>query len=124
MLSTYGKRFGLDREAAMHVAGVFGAGMARTGRTCGAVTGALMVIGLQHAKTRPDDNDERELAYALAQEFMEKFQERNRTLLCRDLLGVDVSTPEGMAEVREKNLFYTVCPRFVRDAAEILEELL
>ncbi len=124
MLSTYGTRFGLDRETALHVAGAFGAGMARTGQTCGAVTGALMVIGLRHAKTGPDDNDERELAYALAQEFMEKFQAANASLLCRELLGVDVSKPEGMAEVRAKNLFYTICPRYVRSAAEILEELL
>jgi C_GCAxxG_C_C family probable redox protein len=98
--------------------------MARTGETCGAVTGALMVIGLRHAKMRPDDDDSRELAYALAQEFMDAFRARNRSLLCRDLLSVDVSTPEGMREVREKDLFATVCPKFVGDAAEIIEEIL
>lgn len=98
--------------------------MARTGETCGAVTGAMMVIGLRHAKVRPDDDASRELAYALAQEFMDAFRQRNRFLLCRELLGVDVSTPEGMKEVREKDLFATVCPEFVRDAAEIVEELL
>jgi len=98
--------------------------MARTGDTCGAVTGALMVIGLNHAKTRKDDDDSRERAYALAQEFMDAFRERNRSLLCREILGADVSTPEGIAEVRKKDLFRTVCPKFVRDAAEILEGLL
>lgn len=124
MLSTYGPRFGLDREKALRVAGAFGAGMARTGATCGAVTGGLMVIGLKHAKIRPDDDGPRELAYALAQEFMDVFQERNGSLLCRTLLGADVSTPEGMVAVREGNLFATVCPRFVSSAAEILEGLL
>jgi len=98
--------------------------MARTGDTCGSVTGALMVIGLNHAKTRKDDDDSRERAYALAQEFMDAFRERNRSLLCRELLGVDVSTPDGMRTVREKDLFRTVCPKFVRDSAEILEGLL
>lgn len=98
--------------------------MARTGETCGAVTGGLMVIGLKHAKTRKDDDDGRELSYALAQEFMDRFRERNNALLCRDLLGVDVSTPEGMKAVRERDLFRTVCPRFVKDAAELLEEML
>ncbi len=124
MLSTYGVRFGLDRETALRIAGAFGAGMARTGETCGSVNSALMVIGLKHAKTRTDDDDSRELAYALAQDFMDAFRDRNHTLLCRELLGVDVSTPEGIAVVREKNLFQTVCPKFVRDAAEILEEIL
>ncbi len=124
MLSTYGARFGLDRETALRVAGAFGAGMARTGQVCGAVNGALMVIGLRHAKTRADDDDSRELAYAMAQDFMDAFRERNRTLLCRELLGVDVGTPEGIAVVREKNLFQTVCPKFVKDAGEILEKIL
>ncbi len=124
MLSTYGQRFGLDRETGLRAAGAFGAGMARRGETCGAVTGALMVIGLKHAKMRLDDDDYRELSYALAQEFMDAFRDRNKSLQCRELLGVDVSTPEGMAAVREKNLFATVCPRFVQEAAEILERLL
>ncbi len=83
-----------------------------------------MVIGLKHAKLRQDDDESRELSYALAQDFMDAFRERNRSLLCRELLGADVSTPEGMAAVRKGNLFATVCPRFVKDAAEILEELL
>jgi C_GCAxxG_C_C family probable redox protein len=98
--------------------------MARTGETCGAVTGALMVIGLQHGKTRKDDDDSRELAYALAQEFMDAFRDLNGSLLCRDLLGVDVSTPEGIAVVREQDLFRTLCPKFVKDAGELLEDLL
>ena len=98
--------------------------MARTGETCGAVTGALMVIGLNHAKTRKGDDDSRERSYALAQEFMDTFRERNGSLLCRGLLGVDVSTPEGMKMVREKDLFRTVCPKLVKDAGEILEATL
>jgi C_GCAxxG_C_C family probable redox protein len=124
VLSTYGPRFGLDRETGLRIAGAFGAGIARTGETCGAVTGALMVLGLKHAKLRPDDDDSRELSYALAQEFMDAFRERNGSLLCRDLLGVDVSTPEGLAAVRKQDLFATVCPRYVREAAELLDKLL
>lgn len=122
MLSSYGERSGLDREMALRIAGAFGSGMARTGETCGAVTGALMVIGLRHAKTKKGDDDSRERAYALAQEFMDAFRGRNGSLLCRDLLGVDVSTPDGMKEVREKDLFAKVCPKFVWDAADLLEE--
>jgi C_GCAxxG_C_C family probable redox protein len=119
-----GGRSGLDRETAFKVAGAFGAGMARSGETCGCVTGALMVIGLKYGKTRKDDDDSRERTYALAQEFMDAFQDRNRSLLCRELLGADVSTPEGIAAVREGDLFRTACPKFVKDAGEILEAIL
>ncbi|MDH4161330.1 MAG: C-GCAxxG-C-C family protein [Nitrospirota bacterium] len=122
-MSVYGERSGLDRETALRIAGAFGAGLARTGQTCGAVTGALMVIGLHHAKLKKGDDDGRERAYALAQEFMDAFKARNRSLVCNELLGVDVSMVEGMKAVREKDLFRTVCPKFVRDAGEVLEEL-
>lgn len=108
----------------MRLAGAFGAGLSRTGQVCGAVTGALMVIGLHHAKVRAGDDDSRERAYALGQELMERFKGRNRFLSCRELLGVDVSTVEGMKAVREKDLFRTVCPKFVRDAGEVLDELI
>jgi C_GCAxxG_C_C family probable redox protein len=120
----YGGRSGLDRETAFRIAGAFGAAMARTGETCGSVTGALMVIGLNHAKTPKDDDDSREITYALAQEFMDTFRERNGPLRCRDILGVDVSTPEGIAEARKRDLFRTVCPKFVKEAGEILEEII
>jgi hypothetical protein len=55
---------------------------------------------------------------------MDAFGDRNGSLLCRELLGVDVGTQEGIAAVREQDLFRTVCPKFVRDAGEILEGLL
>ncbi len=123
MVSTYGPRFGLDRKMGLRVAGGFGAGMARMGETCGAVTGALMVIGLEHGKTRADDDEAREKAYELVKEFVTQFRSRNKSIVCKELLGHDISTPEGMLAIRQKNLFTTLCPRFVRDAAEILEHM-
>lgn len=124
MLSTYSERFGLDRETAFRVAGAFGGGMSRMGETCGAVTGAFMVIGLKHGKTRAGDDDAREKTYELANEFSARFRRRNQSIQCRDLLGCDLSTEEGRDAVTEQNLFMTLCPRFVRDAGEILEEML
>ena len=47
LLSTYGDQFGLNHELALKVSGAFGGGMGRMGETCGAVTGAFMVIGLK-----------------------------------------------------------------------------
>ena len=62
ILSTYGLQLGLERELALRVAGAFGAGMGRMGETCGAVTGAFMLIGLKYGKTRPEDNERKERA--------------------------------------------------------------
>jgi hypothetical protein len=43
---------------------------------------------------------------------------------CRELLGCDLTTAEGMETAKQKGLFTERCPRFVRDAAEILEDVL
>ena len=83
-----------------------------------------MVIGLVHGMTKKGDLPQKERSYETIRQFAEKFKARNRTLVCRELMGVDVSTPEGFAESKAKNIARTVCPKFVRDAAEILEEML
>ena len=124
VLSAYGPQLGLDRELALRVAGVFGGGMGRMGHTCGAVTGAFMVIGLKRGVTEADDEQTKEEAYRLVKEFDHMFRSRNDSIVCRELLGCDIATPEGRSVATQKNLFTTLCPRFVRDAAEILERIL
>ena len=124
VLSTYGPQFGLDRELALKVAGAFGGGIARMGQTCGAVTGALMTIGLKYGNTKTDDEQAKEKAYSLAKEFADRFQSRNGSIVCRELLGCDISIPEERKLVAEKGLFATLCPKFVQDAAEIVEQIL
>ena len=114
---------GMDREMALKLASPFCAGMGRLGRTCGAVTGAFLAIGLAHGSGELD-GETREKAYGLVNEFAGRFIERNGSLECRELLGCHIGTPEGYREAKEKNLFETVCEKLVRDAVEIVEELL
>ena len=123
VLSVYGPQFGLGREAALKLACGFGGGM-RMGQVCGAVTGAFMVIGLKHGQTEAVDKESKERTYRLVKEFAEKFTLRNSSIICRELLGCDISTPEGIKTATEKDLFNSFCPKMVQDAAEILEEML
>ena len=122
--ATYGIDFGLGRDDLLKISSAFGAGMARLSETCGACTGAMMVLGLKYGRTRAEDNAAKEKTYQLVQEFAKRFKARNGTLVCRELLGVDMGTPEGIKAMIEKNLHATACPKFVKDAAEILEEIL
>lgn len=124
MFSTYGPRFGLEVETALKISSAFGGGIGRTGDVCGAVIGALMAIGLEYGRTKPNDDEAKEKTYRLSQEFMEKFRERNDSIVCRDLLGVDISAPDGRERIEELGLEEKVCRKAVRDAAEILEEIL
>ena len=123
LLSTYGRRFGLDEDLALGVAGAFGSGMG-IGETCGAVTGALMVIGLKYSRIRGGVYLSREKTYDRAAYFISRFRERNNTVVCRDLLGCDVTTREGFKQAKKEKHFKKRCPKFVQDAAEILEEIL
>ncbi|HUV03001.1 MAG TPA: C-GCAxxG-C-C family protein [Desulfobacteria bacterium] len=124
VLATYAELFGLDRDRALKVASAFGGGMGHLGETCGAVTGAFMVIGLKCGQTDADDKETKKKTYRLVKAFAEKFKARNGSISCTELLGCDLSTPEGMKRAKEQNLFTTLCPTFVRDATELLEELL
>ena len=124
ILSTHAEDFGLDRETALKVAAGFGGGMGRMAGACGAVTGAFMVLGLKHGATTADDKEAKERTYASVREFTKRFEARHRSIVCRELLGCDISTAEGQQTAKDQNLFTTVCPKLVEDAAVILEEML
>jgi C_GCAxxG_C_C family probable redox protein len=124
VFSAYAEQFGLDRETALKIAGGFGGGMGRMAQTCGAVTGAFMAIGLKYGAIESDDQEAKDKAYDLVREFADRFKLRHGSIICQELLGCDISKPEGLNAARDQGLFKTICPRLVRDAAEMLEEIL
>ena len=124
VLSTFGPSLGLNREIALKVSEAFGSGICQMGEICGAVIGALMAIGLKYGKTKAEDTKATEFTYNYGEEFVSEFTSRNGTIICKKLLGCDITTPEGMKLADEKNLWYTLCPKYIEDAVEILEEIL
>ena len=122
--AAFGPDLGLDRELSLKVSAAFGGGISRMGETCGAVTGALMVIGLLAGRTRADDKDAHERTARLAEDFLERFRHCHFTVVCRELLGCEPGKPEGMQFMKEHGLKERLCTQFVKDAAEILGELL
>jgi C_GCAxxG_C_C family probable redox protein len=122
ILAVYGHPLGLPRNTAMQIAAGFAGGM-RLGEICGAVTGAFMVLGLRHASDNCDTIPGRAEVYTRVVQFTERFKRINGTVLCRELLGCDISTPEGLRQAHERNLFKTTCVKIVEDSAKILETL-
>ena len=123
IVGAYAPSLGLDRDTAIKIASGFGGGMGRLAETCGAVTGAFMVLGLKFGSAS-SDREAKEIVYAKVRDFAERFKARHGSLVCRDLLGCDLNTPEGLASAQETKLFSTVCPPYVETAAEILEEIM
>jgi C_GCAxxG_C_C family probable redox protein len=124
IVAGFGDSPGLDSAVGAKLATGLGGGMGRMGLTCGAVTGAYLVLGLRHGAATGQDREAKEKTYQLVREFTARFKARNESIVCRDLLGCDISTPEGFEEIKRKGLHTTVCTKLVRDAGEILAELL
>lgn len=124
VLLAFAPDYGLSEAMASRIAQAFGGGLARQGEICGAVTGAMMVIGLKYGKIRPEDNEAREKTYSLTQEFFSCFQKRYGTLICRQLLGIDLSQPGGYEQASALGLFDSICQKIIASAIQILEELL
>lgn len=123
VLTAFALDFGLDEKLALMLGTSFGGG-ARNGEICGAVSGALMVLGLKYGHFDPADNEQKSRAYSIAVEYTKRYKEANGSIVCRDLLGYDLSKPEEMACIKEKGLFGEVCPKAIKSAVEILESII
>ncbi|MFX0006421.1 MAG: C-GCAxxG-C-C family protein [Promethearchaeota archaeon] len=123
VLSTFSTKYGLDQNIALKIATGFGGGMGRLGNTCGAVTGAFMAIGLKHGMGVNKNVNAKENTYQIIRNFSNKFQEINGSLMCKELLGCDINTPEGKEYFSQNELFERKCLQYVKNAVEILEEL-
>jgi C_GCAxxG_C_C family probable redox protein len=123
VFSTLAEPLGFDRSLALKIASPFGGGIGRSGETCGAISGALMALGLKLGYCEPDPQA-KDRVYILTREFMRRFQERYGALACKALIGFDLSTPEGLQKARQQAVFTTKCSQFIAGAVEIAEEML
>ncbi len=114
----------IDEESALKLGTMFGAGVACTGGTCGAVTGALMAISLKHGRGDVASVEAKTKTYALGQQFMSEFRKENGSCVCEELLGLNIGTPENMAKAQAMGLFETKCYQLVGSAARILDRTL
>lgn len=119
----FADRIGVDRDTARKMSACFGGGM-MCGETCGAVTGALMVIGMVYGHAAEGDQEQKAVMSAKTAEFKRLFAEKYPSRMCRELLGHDISKPGEMEKVLEKGLMFDFCPEVVRDTIEILEKML
>jgi C_GCAxxG_C_C family probable redox protein len=101
----------------------FGGGMARQQMTCGAVTGAYMVIGLLLEDKGKSIAELKQDAKSQCLQFSVAFKQHHGSLICRDMLGYDMNTEEGQMQIDIQGLYSKVCSNCVRNAVKIIEEL-
>lgn len=123
VFAAFATELGITEEQALKISGCFGSGM-RKGEVCGAVTGALMALGLKYGQCRIDDTDSRIKTNELTDLLMDRFKEKNGSYICKYLLGHDITIPAELEQVRGKGLFTSLCPKMVASAATILDEII
>ena len=112
-----------SKELAQKMAAGFGGGMGKQQETCGAVTGAIMVLGLLKGEEVNNNDELKAAAYGSVKELSRDFVAAYKTTQCRELIGCDLNTPEGSAKFKEEKIMETICVDCVRKAVEIVENL-
>ena len=123
VFAAFSEELGLTEEQALKIGACFGSGM-RKGEVCGACTGALMALGLKYGQSDEYDIESRLKTNEITDTFLNEFKKENGSFICRELLGCDLSTPEGIKIALEKKLFTNFCPKMVESATKIAEDIL
>ena len=112
-----------SKELAQKMASGFGGGMGKQQETCGAVTGAIMVLGMLKGEHVNNNDELKSESYGSVKELTRNFVAAYSTTRCRDLIGCDLNTPEGAAKFKEEKITETFCAGCVKKAVEIVESI-
>ena len=113
---------GLELDTALKLASGFGGGATKYKGMCGALTGAIMVIGLKCGNYIKGDLEAKKFCYAKTQEFIEKFKAKSGSIICSEVLGVKKGVeiePKDFPALRPA--FSSVCPEVIKTAVKLLE---
>jgi C_GCAxxG_C_C family probable redox protein len=125
VLTPFREQYKISEEHCLKIACAFGGGMGRQQLTCGALTGAMMVLGLQFGKSMGDDDVKKKETYAKTLALFKAFIVKHGAVNCRELMdGLNMSDPEDMKKIEDLQLHRTKCDRYVMDAVEITESLI
>ena len=124
VLSSHSEEFGLDTIFAKKLGGAFIGGIANNGEVCGAVSGALMLIGLKYGQYNEGDIESKEKTIKITNDYIQKFKKEHGSIICRELLKYDLSIEEEKLKARESGVFKTLCPKYIKKSVEIIEEIL
>ena len=126
VVAAFADMYGFTREQALRMSASFGGGIGRMRQTCGAACGLFLVAGLETGCTEGSNREGKEANYKLVQQLAEEFKQRNGSLICAQLLGLDKSAPTPATPEARTAEYYKKrpCVKMVEDAARIWVEYL
>jgi C_GCAxxG_C_C family probable redox protein len=122
VLAPFSEEFGLPRETALKITCPFGGGLGGYGRTCGALTGAMMVVGLKYGTTIPTDLEAKKLSREKTRALIETFEKAHGSCNCNDLVGFDRSNLAGAELMATLPFFHSTCQKFLETVITYIEE--
>lgn len=128
VVAAFADIYGMERNMALRMAAGFGAGVGRLRMMCGAVSGIVALTGLQCGSTDGNDREGKANCYAVVRQLLEKFKERNTSIICAEILANSKCLPVTDSHIPdERNAQYyktRPCARKVESAARIFAEYL
>ena len=122
VIAPFGEELGLSRDTALKIASPFGGGMGGYGRTCGALTGAMLAVGLKYGTDQLSDPEAMKLCKDKTRELIETFERVHGTSICNELVGFDRSNMQGAELMAKIPFFHNTCPKFRETVITFLEE--
>ncbi|MBN1119347.1 MAG: C_GCAxxG_C_C family protein [Bacteroidales bacterium] len=120
----FAKDFFNNSELAFKIMSPFGGGIAYTNRICGAVTGGIAAIGLYLGHTDSSQAEQKAKCVAATREFLKRFQEKQKSTDCTQLIKYNLSVEEEAKKANEEGVFKTICPELVKSSAQLVIEIL
>ena len=122
VVAAFSEKLNIDFKTALKLSSSFGGGMGRLREVCGAVTGMFIVVGLLYGYNDANDRKQKAAHYELVQELATKFKKQNKSIICRELLGLK-GADNYIPEMRTEEYYSKrPCKQLVGIAAQILED--
>lgn len=124
VLLPYSGDYKFDDHLAYQISSGFGGGMGRLQKTCGAVTGAFMVLGIYNCKKYGNHKLQTDNNRILIQEFNRKFLLKHNSTNCDELIGCNLNTDDGQTYAEKNKVKERICEKCIIDAIEIVDSLI
>ena len=121
ILATFAESVGMDKNVAHKLGAGLGGGIGRKQYVCGAVNAGAILISLKYGNENPEDKHIKDKTSNHVRDFITAMENELSYINCSQILGIDISTEEGVKEAEKKNVFNEVCPACVRAVAEYLD---
>ncbi|HNZ43372.1 MAG TPA: C-GCAxxG-C-C family protein [Bacteroidales bacterium] len=122
VFAVFSEDFGVPKETALKIACPFGGGLGGYGRTCGAITGAMMVLGLRYGSSDPTDIETKRISREKTRALIESFEKQHYSCNCNDLVGFDRSQLSDADLMLKLPVFHNTCGKFLETVVAYLEE--